>query len=150
MIHKDKAYLLVFSTLYEKKPAAMCAWSTHHYSQLQEGWHGILRFFLELYRQPELRLFDLRLVLGNKTVLIIHPMRILIRLVLKSKKLQVISRVRATLSAIGCTMCIHLHVGVCCAPIRVCVCDTRKETRVYTFTCAHVGVYTWYSQLQTG
>jgi len=49
--------------------------------------------------------------------LVITPMRILVRLVLKWKKIEIISRFSATLSAIGCTSIISQYITLNTAQI---------------------------------
>ena len=78
------------------------------YIRLPTGWHRILRLLVNKINEPEFCLCDLRLVPPNSMVRMIHPMRILVRLVLNWKFLGIISRFCNTLSAIGC-MCNTPH-----------------------------------------
>jgi len=55
---------------------------THMNVFIQIGWHRILRFLVKLSNEPEFCLWDLRSVPRNSMVLMIHPMRILVYLVL--------------------------------------------------------------------
>ena len=68
-------------------------------SQLQVGWHRILRLFSIFVNV--LVPMGLRLVPFNKMVLIMNSMRILVRVVLICAFLEMISRFCATLSAVG-------------------------------------------------
>jgi len=77
-------------------------WMLHiTFSRLQIGRHRILRLFQKKINEPEFCPWDLRLVAPNKMVLMINPMRILVRLVLNWMFSEIISRFWATLSAIG-------------------------------------------------
>jgi len=73
------------------------------YSQLQIMWHRISRSLCNFVNVPQFCPWDLRLVPGNKMVLIINPMKILVRQVLGWKFIETISNFCVALSAIGCT-----------------------------------------------
>ena len=68
-------------------------------SQLQIGWHSISRLFLKLFQRT--RILPMGFTISTKKYMM-NPMRILVRLVLNWKFLELISRCCATLSAIGC------------------------------------------------
>jgi len=85
------------------------------YRWLQIGWHRILRLLVKLFNEPKFCPWGLWLVPRNSMVLMMNLMRILVRLVLNWKFLEIISRFFATLSAVGCIMtskCVtFLYVG---------------------------------------
>jgi len=76
------------------------------YSRLQIGWHCISRLFLKLFQRT--RILPMGFTIIAKQYMM-NPMRILVRLVLNWKFLEIISRCCATLSAIGC-MYARTHV----------------------------------------
>jgi len=53
------------------------------YNQMQMGWHRILRSFQNFAGVPAFCPWDLRFVPSNKTIRIINPMRIQVRLIRK-------------------------------------------------------------------
>ena len=74
-------------------------------SNTADCWEGRIQsteYFSNFFNEPEFWTWDLRLLPHNNLVLMIDPMRIMVRLVLNWKFLEIISRFCATLSAICC------------------------------------------------